>query len=423
MVDSESAIALRHTSWAALTVSRSLQRGAVLTPEVVSDLGVHSLRVHTTNGLELYRFGPQLPDELLERVCEAATPDLVQADGTFWAVSCLRGRSHEVVAAFVPDFATGADMIFLVVALAVIVGIITALGILSLLRPLSQVTHALARVEAGERGVRLATTGLKELDDLVERLNAAARSVELREDAVMARIRVVQEMARLVAHEIRNPLQSLEILTTLVAHEDDPDERRQVASSIHNEIRTLDRVVQRMLREGASSGALRLHRSTQPIAPLVEQIVTLRQPDARAQGIRLVIGLMSWRPVPFDSTLVGRSIENLVVNALQAVSPHGGEVRISVYEESPWLCLAVDDNGPGVDPALQDHIFEADVTTKTSGTGLGLSLVKGVVEAHGGSVSCGPSALGGARFVLRLPLEVPDGDHVGFKQSPQDPGR
>lgn len=423
LVDAEGAIALRHASWAALAVTRSLQQGGVVTPATANDVGVHSLRVRTADGLELYTIGPQLPDALLDRLCDAATPDLVQSDGDIWAVSCLEGRHHQVVAAFVPDFATGADVILLVVALAIIVGIITALGILSLLRPLSQVTSALARVEAGERGVRVATTGLKELDDLVERLNAAARSVELREDAVMARIRVVQEMARLVAHEIRNPLQSLEILTTLVASEDDPKERQEVATSIHNEIRALDRVVQRLLREGASTGALRLQRSPQPLAPLVDQIVALCQPEARAHGVRIVVGLMSWRPVPIDSTLIGRSIENLVVNGLQAVSPDGGEVRISVYEEPPWLCLAVDDNGPGVDPALRDHIFEADVTTKASGSGLGLSLVKGVVEAHGGSVTVTPSALGGARFVLRLPLEVPDGDHVASTDSPQDLGR
>lgn len=423
LVDAEGAIALRHTSWAALAITRSLEEGEVVTSALVRDLGVHSVRVRTSEGVELYRVGPQLPDALVDRVCDTSAPDLVQADGDIWAVSCLEGRRHQVVAAFVPEFATGADVIVVVLLLAVIVGIITALGILSLLRPLSQVTHALARVEAGERGVRVATTGLKELDDLVERLNAAARSVELREDAVTARIRVVQEMARLVAHEIRNPLQSLEILTTLVASEDDPTERRDAAAAIHNEIRTLDRVVQRLLREGGSAGALRLHRSSQPLAPLVEQVTSLRRPEAREQGIKLVIGLMSWRPVPIDSTLLGRSIENLVVNALQAVSPQGGEVRISVYEEPPWLCLAVDDNGPGVDPAMRDHIFEADVTTKASGSGLGLSLVKGVVEAHGGSVTCSPSALGGARFVLRLPLEVPDGDPLGPKASPQDPGR
>lgn len=423
LVDAEGAIALRHTSSAAASAGRWLDAGIVLTSSAVKDLDVHALVVHTDDGLPLYEMGHALPDEVVLAVCATGTSDLLNVDGDVWAVSCLRTPRHQVVTGYQPTFTSGTDMLYLIVALALIVGIITALGILSLLQPLSQVTRALARVGAGERGVRIGTTGLGELDELAERLNAAARAMEDREDAITARIQVVQEMARLVAHEIRNPLQSLELLTTLVATEEDATERHELASSIHIEIRTLDRVVDRLLKEGASRGALRLQKTVQAVAPLVEQVASLRRPEASSRGIRLTLGLMSWRPAPIDSTLLGRSIENLVLNAMQAVSPGAGEVRISVYEEPPWLCFAVDDNGPGIDPKFRDHIFEANVTTKASGTGLGLTLVKGVVEAHGGYIECGPSALGGARFVARIPFEDRDGDQVEQSEPSEDPGR
>ncbi|MBX2798429.1 MAG: HAMP domain-containing histidine kinase [Myxococcales bacterium] len=326
-----------------------------------------------------------------------------------WAVSCVQREDVVVVASVQLEPAGPAQQVFAVVLLlGLLVGIITALGILRLLRPLSEISGALAGVGAGERGVRMAQTGLAELDELVDRLNAAARSVEDREDGILGRIEVVQEMARIVAHEIRNPLQSLELLTSLIASEDDDAERREIASSIHAEIRTLEQVVHRLLRESAARGSLRLRITSQPVAPLVEQVIALRRPQANSRSVRLTLGPLSWAPLPFDAALLKRSIENLVLNALQAVPEHIGEVRMSVLEEPQWVVIVVDDNGPGIPEELRDQVFDPDFTTKAEGTGLGLALVKGVVEAHNGYIRYGSSPLGGARFEARIPLEQVD---------------
>ena len=77
---------------------------------------------------------------------------------------------------------------------------------------------------------------------------------------------------------------------------------------------------------------------------------------------------------------------------------------LSAREEPPWLIIGCDDNGPGVDPELGASIFETNVSTKSTGSGLGLALVRGVVEAHGGMVSYHTSGLGGACFELKLPM-------------------
>ena len=262
-------------------------------------------------------------------------------------------------------------------------------------------------------------TGLAELDELVDRLNAAAREMEDREDAILGRIEVVQEMARLVAHEIRNPLQSLELLTSLIASESDEGERLDIGNSIHQEIHTLETVVNRLLRESAMSGALRLQRQLQAVGPLVEQVVALRRPEANARGMRLSTGVLSPRQVNIDIALFKRSLENLVINAMQAVPRRSGEISVSAIEEDQYLLVAVDDNGPGVDPKLTEQIFEPHVTSKESGTGLGLTLVKGVVEAHNGSIRVSPSPLGGARFEVRIPL---DGEEPSEQNSPAHRG-
>ena len=103
--------------------------------------------------------------------------------------------------------------------------------------------------------------------------------------------------------------------------------------------------------------------------------------------------------------MLGRALENLVVNALQAVPDRGGEVRLSVFERGDSLWIAIDDNGPGVDPVLGNSIFDTDITGKEEGHGLGLALTKAVLVAHGGSIEYTDSPLGGTRFLARLPRQ------------------
>lgn len=285
-----------------------------------------------------------------------------------------------------------------------VVALLTTLGVSRVLRPISEVGTALARIERGERGVSLPRSRLKELDDLVLHVNATARAMDDREDAIGARLRTVHDLARMVAHEVRNPLQTLELLTSLIASEDDPAERHLIASSIHTEIRALDAVVQRVLRDGLGGAQLTIHRIRRSAVPLIDQVVSLQRAHAGRRGVKIVRGEVSYRPIMLDPALIGRSLENLVLNAIQAFQKDDGLVVLSAREEPPYLVLACDDNGPGVDPDLGKSIFETNVSTKKNGSGLGLALVRGVVEAHGGYVDYARSELGGARFELRLPM-------------------
>ncbi len=103
-----------------------------------------------------------------------------------------------------------------------------------------------------------------------------------------------------------------------------------------------------------------------------------------------------------DSTLVNLAVENLVRNALQAVGP-GGTVRVSVRGLLERVNVKVEDDGPGVAESDRARIFEAFYTTRATGTGLGLAVVRRVLDAHRASVSVGASPLGGASFELQFP--------------------
>ena len=281
-------------------------------------LKVNSIYAQSTDGLVFFSEGIDAPPMLLDRVCSQEIPTLYTIDNTSYVFACEANSDYRVITAIQPEQVAIWRITGLVLALALIVGIVTALGVLRLLTPLSRVSNALKRVSFGERGVRVRPSGLAELDELVERLNTAARAMEEREDAVSARIQVVQEMARIVAHEIRNPLQSLEILTSLVAAADNATEREELVQSIHGEIRTLDQVVTRLLRRGAGD-SLRLIRNQMPLGKVLSQVLSVRRLEAQSKGISLVSGNMADVEAFIDQALIGRSLENLVQNAMQVV--------------------------------------------------------------------------------------------------------
>jgi signal transduction histidine kinase len=404
----EETLALRHASGAATVAARMYEQNGDLLQGTAGELQVDHLHVTSTDGLVVFQEGPNLPASVAVSVC--GPPGMAvgeDADGDAWAAACVETEGVQVVAGWTSTYEPASQVLYLVLVLAAIVGIVTALGVLRLLSPLSRVSAALHRVGAGERGVRLQGSGLAELDELVDRLNAAALGMEAREDAVMERIKAVQDMARMVAHEVRNPLQSLELLASLVASEESAEERQAIVRSIHAEIRGLDMVVNRLLREGASGTGLKLVLIYQDIVPMLQQVVDLRRVEAAAHGIKLELDVPSVLEAPVDQALLGRSIENLVLNAMQFVPPARGVVRVSARYEGDKVAILVDDNGPGVDPDLAPHIFEPNVSGRTGGTGLGLALVMSVVVAHGDTIHYSRSDLGGARFTVLIPRGQP----------------
>jgi signal transduction histidine kinase len=410
VVDAAQEAGLEQADRAVRRIRMDLDEGREPDASALEVHGIDHLRVERP-GRAPETFGAPLDPSLLNEACHVTdgngATSIDEHPRSVWGIACSEQDGERVVAAvWLTQRSHGpVQRVLLVVFLVVtFVGIVTAIVVLRLLRPISEISQALDRVGAGERGVRMVATGLAELDDLVDRLNAAARSVDDREDAILARIELVQEMARIVAHEVRNPLQSLELLTSLVASEQNDTERKEITDSIHSEIRTLEQVVTRLLRDSAVRGALRLRVTRQSIAPLVDQVISLRRPQATTSGVQLTTGEISQVEIPFDQPLVKRTIENLVLNALQAAPRGNGEVRVSVLEESEGILIVVEDNGPGVPEEIVDHIFEPNVTGKKGGHGLGLALVKGVVEAHNGNIRYTRSAMGGARFEAWLPL-------------------
>jgi two-component system sensor histidine kinase HydH len=219
-------------------------------------------------------------------------------------------------------------------------------------------------------------------------------------------------LARLLgrlAHEIRNPLSSLDIHVQLLAEDlaGLPAQVRDSAAGrveiLRGEIHRLDGIIRQFIR---LAGQSELDRQATDLRRILKHVHALLEPEAAQRNIRLRLD----PPVPLptlhaDPGQLTQVFVNLVVNAIQAVGRDGAvDLRATVLAADACVSTAVEDTGPGISAGRLTAIFEPYFTTKESGTGLGLWIVQQIVSAHGGSVRAGNRPEGGARFEVRLPL-------------------
>ena len=229
---------------------------------------------------------------------------------------------------------------------------------------------------------------------------------ESEQSRLTARLAALGQMAAGLAHEIRNPLASIELLAGLVARETgDPGALKELAGEISREVSAIEASVEACL---AWVKPEPLQRAPLDLAALVEEALRralgrapfagelAREIDERASGSG-------------DHAMLRAALENLVVNAVQAMSaharstPHALAVRVSPLAGAGGFAVSVEDTGPGVSPELRERIFFPFFTTRASGSGIGLAWVQKAVAAHGGSVTVADRPGGGARFTLYVP--------------------
>jgi signal transduction histidine kinase len=212
------------------------------------------------------------------------------------------------------------------------------------------------------------------------------------------RLAALGEMAAGMAHEIRNPLGGIQLYASLLANDvADRPASHELVVKISNGVKRLESIVSQVLQ---FSRDIQINPAPCDLAEIVRQTVELAAHDRCT-----VIGPRAM-PVVVDQLLIGQSLLNLALNAIEATN-HDGELCIEYFpppadSEAKQFHLIVRDTGPGIDPAVIDRIFNPFFTTKDSGTGLGLSIVHRVIEAHDGSIIGSNNEDGGARFEVRI---------------------
>jgi two-component system nitrogen regulation sensor histidine kinase NtrY len=219
------------------------------------------------------------------------------------------------------------------------------------------------------------------------------------------------EVARRIAHEIKNPLTpirlSAERLARKYGRHVPEDEREAFTNAIATITRQVD-IIGRMVAEFSAFARMPAPvMRRESLAALVREAVLLQQhawPD-----VRFEIDLPPDDPLEVicDGEKIGQALTNLLKNAAEALAEHppagGGEVRVSVHDAEGWWVVEIADNGPGLPEGERHRLFEPYVTTKRRGSGLGLAIVRKIMEEHQGRVEVTNGPQGGTLARLLLP--------------------
>ncbi len=210
-----------------------------------------------------------------------------------------------------------------------------------------------------------------------------------------------------IAHEIRNPLNSLSLNLQLLREslsgpEPSPEPPTSRIDQMIAEVKRMNTLVQNLLE--VSRGGPTVTREESVDAIVQEAVGRLRE-MADTGGVRIHMHLASRRRVPLDHTGMDRALTNIVSNAIDAAG-QAGNVWIATRDDPHSTVVVVDDDGPGIPAESRERVFELFWTSKRGGTGLGLPLARRAVERHGGELEVLARPGGGSRFVIHLP---PDG--------------
>ena len=259
---------------------------------------------------------------------------------------------------------------------------------------------------ADAKPVPLATA---ELDDLRRELTTTAARLAESRDRERALERSRRELVAWVSHDLRTPLAGLRAMAEALEDGVATDPLRyhtQMRTSVDRLTAMVDDLFE-MSRIHA--GALRLTLERVPLAELVDEAVVGADPVARARGVALQADVRTPLAVRVDARELSRALTNLVANAIRH-TPSDGAVRVEATEKDGHAVLAVVDACGGIAEEDLDRVFEvawrgtaARTPEPLAGAGLGLAIVRGIVEAHSGEVDV-RNVAGGCRFEVRLPV-------------------
>jgi signal transduction histidine kinase len=290
-------------------------------------------------------------------------------------------------------------------------------GAVALLLSLSAGTFLAWRATRPLRQVAATARRIIDEEDVAARVPNASGSGEL---AVLARqinalldknaghVRVLRETLDNIAHDMRTPLTRLRGTAEQAIREGgNPAEARgALAGCVEETDRVLHLLEVLLDVSAAEAGALALRRERVDMGALATRAVDLYREVAEEKRISVETDLRGPSPLDADPVRVGQAVSNLLDNALK-YTPEGGRVVLAAWAEPGAVRVTVTDNGPGVPPAERDavwrRLYRGDASRSQRGLGLGLTLVKAVAEAHGGSASVSDAEGGGARFELRFP--------------------
>ena len=286
-------------------------------------------------------------------------------------------------------------------------------------KPVARLLEATNRVAAGDLDHRLEVSRDDELGLLGRSFNDMTRRLATAQSQIYQsdKLASIGRLAAGVAHEINNPL------TGVLGHSSflhkraaEGSEEKQDLETIVHETKRCREIVRQLLDFARQAP---MSKSAVEINPIVERALRIVDNQLRVKNVNTTLALGdALPPVLADPNQIAQVLINLLVNAADAVGPEGGEIYVGTSlvetEEGTRVEVKVADDGGGISEEDLARVFEPFFTTKgVKGTGLGLAVVWGIVQEHGGSIQVDSTVGRGATFTITLPLVTPPGTGAG----------
>ena len=277
------------------------------------------------------------------------------------------------------------------------------------LRPLQELNSSIAAISAGKLqqvSTRHATGEVRALEETFNHMVNALQEKELVESKLRQaqRLSALGNLAAGVAHDVRNPLNAIKLLSS---HALDTLDQQSAAvkplRTIRDEVNRLEDIVSSFLSLAKEREVV---LAPVKIDLLLQECVRLFQQDARAREVRLQQELRAGDTLLMvDQKQFTRAVLNILLNALEACPP-GGRVRLFSRITDRDCEIEIRDDGPGMSREALEQVFDPYFTTKPGGTGLGLSITRGIIEEHGGAIELSCVEGQGCQALITMPLNI-----------------
>jgi signal transduction histidine kinase len=274
------------------------------------------------------------------------------------------------------------------------------------------ISGAAHRIAAGDLHTRVQMAGSNELSDLAGAFNAMALRLQEAAEKQQQAEQLRRDLIAWVGHDLRTPLASIRTIVEALADNvvEDPATIERYLRTAQRDIRSLSLLIDDLFEMAQlDAGGLPLDRCSISISDLLSDSIEQFTAQAEAQGIHLHGSAgPGVDPVVIDAQKIGRALANLIDNALRYTG-RGGEVAVSAARVAEGIRVEVADTGEGIAPPDLDHVFERfyrgekSRSRATGGAGLGLAIMRSIVEAHGGRVGVESTPGAGTRFFFILP--------------------
>jgi signal transduction histidine kinase len=326
--------------------------------------------------------------------------DTIDALLDAWNAELNENRAKDRI---VTQAVIGADIVIFIIVLFVI---------RKSLNPLDKITNALARVKEGIYGEKIEYTSDDEIGLLASAFNKMSETIKVKEEEAKKTDIAKDEFLAMITHELKTPLVPIQGYADMLlgGHLGElTDKQKERISIIKSSAASLLQLISDLLDvQKLDLGQLRMKKTTTDILETVNRSIQTMQPQLEEFGVSVTNEVKSCI-IPHDTDRIAQVLTNLMKNSIASVKPHKGHIKIRSKDDQDNITIMVEDNGIGIPVEKQAKLFtkfyqvDASLTRETRGSGLGLSICRGIVEAHDGTISLQSTPGIGTTVAFTLP--------------------